>query len=397
MKKGIVMEHHRRYTIVMTELGTLQKAKRIDGAEIGSEAIFEPKYEGMVNFFQRLFGRGQVKLVAMVAVLLIAIFPIYSWYDGNQTYAYVNLDINPSIEMKVNENRKVLELIPGNEDAAHIIEVLSNWEKDPVEKVIASIVETSRKEGYLNARNSVLVGISYVDETRKGNFTKQIEDYMDERFSTLSIATFIIPESLRRKAEKSNESVNKIMADSLSDSKKQKVETKKEQVNLDKADKEIIQSFYNEEAPSTNAKEQKWNSPDHFTPENDPKNGNKPDPGNKPEHPGKGKGTEKFNDEHPGKGKGLEKFKDGHPGKGNGIGKEKGNDTPQSSKPSDRQKGEDHSHSRMNKDKNELPVNGKEKGHHPSGKEKKKDHPHGKGKKKDHPHGKGKKNGKHEK
>ncbi|NHW60168.1 hypothetical protein HA378_33910, partial [Escherichia coli] len=79
-----------------------------------------------------------------VAFLLI-LLPFFAWYDGDQTYALINLDINPSIEMKVNDNMEVLELVPLNEDARSLLGNENDWKSKSLEEVAATIIEKSEE------------------------------------------------------------------------------------------------------------------------------------------------------------------------------------------------------------------------------------------------------------
>ncbi|WP_028781882.1 anti-sigma factor domain-containing protein [Thalassobacillus devorans] len=355
MRKGIVMEHHRGYTIVLTEFGTLHKAKPLNDVEIGMETSFEllPEKTGLAVFFQWKRQQAQLRIIAMVTALLIALFPLYSWFDSNQAYAYVNVDINPSIEMKINEDREVLDITPHNEDARELLDDLSDWKHQAAGDVILQIIEFSEQKGMMNDLDSVLVGVSYLKDDAASDFTEEIESYVSNHATALTVAAFVVPNLIREKAKKSKQSVNQYMAETLSDSSSASPGTPSDQVQLDGEDKDVIQSFYNNEQD---------NKPVETKENNKTKNkASKIEKVTDPAPPGLKKQKEietpvKKRSEQPGKGKGLDKNssnKKVSPSKGNGPPdkvKERIQQTPGHKK-----KEKDYSPSRADKNKNDHP------------------------------------------
>ncbi|MBO8157700.1 MAG: anti-sigma factor domain-containing protein [Bacillaceae bacterium] len=221
MKKGIVMEKKDQYVVVMSHDGTFYKAKPIPGCDIGEEIQFEPIIEPVStrsagpSLFHTFFNK---RLIAAVAVLLLALFPVFSWYSSTKAYAYVSIDINPSIEMTVNKKLEVLELTPINDSARELIEKLDDWEGQTVEKVTFDIIEISKQEGMMEGR-SVLIGVSYLKEVN-GNLTEKIETFLQEREEDVPIAAFEVPENIREQAKEEKVSMNYLMAEKIVKEKK---------------------------------------------------------------------------------------------------------------------------------------------------------------------------------
>ncbi len=355
------MEHHRGYTIVLTEFGTFHKAKPLNDVEVGMESHYEllPERKGSAGFFLLKKQHAKLRILAMATAILLAFLPLYSWYDSNKAYAYVNVDINPSVELEINEDRQVLNMIPHNEDAAKLLDEFSSWKHKTAEEVIVRFVELSEKQGMMNELDSVLVGVSYLNEELEFDFTEEIEDYVDEQLATLSVAAFVVPESIRTKAKEVNKPVNQYMAETISaDSstvQDEDVSTSEVQ-QLDGEDKDIIQSFYKSEEPKDPVEKKEEGSKNK--PVKTEKAKQTTPPGQEKQDRGqKSSPVEKKND-HPGQGKGLEKEK---PEKNTNEKKDnhtKGNEP--SSKANDKVK------------EKQAPGQEKKKGHSPSGGDKKK-------------------------
>ncbi|UOR13282.1 anti-sigma factor domain-containing protein [Halobacillus amylolyticus] len=238
MRKGIVMEQSRKYTIVMTNDGAFHKAKLLKRAEVGMEVHFQPLSERHTVIKPSLMWR-RTKIAAIVAALLIAFLPAYLWYGNSTAYAFVNIDMNPSVELKLNEDMQVINIVPINKDAEEILSKLENWYKDPASEVTFDMITLSQKLGFINNQNQVLIGVSYVNEHDE-DFSAKIESFLANQSSNLSVASYNVPSQIREQAKKEKVSANELMADSIRD------ETNSMKVTIEDEDKAIIQSFYNE-------------------------------------------------------------------------------------------------------------------------------------------------------
>ncbi|WP_345243285.1 anti-sigma-I factor RsgI family protein [Pontibacillus salipaludis] len=288
MKKGVVMEQHRRYTIVMTSEGTFHKAKAIQSSQPGDEVSFEPLPERkeLGQFFPNIM-KPNVRFIAMVAALLIAILPLYSWIDSNRAYAYVNIEMNPSIEMKVNDKMKVIEMMPLNDDASLIVEKVTDWKNKAVEKVTFTVIETGKEIGLINEKKSVMIGVSHESTVRQeGDVLQTIDHYLqDHSIAGMNIATFAVPKSIREQAESNGKSMNEMFAQSLQLSSSNNM-TSDSTYQISEDEVNDIESHYNKaqvEAPDSSSEEESTqkNEPEPST--NDEKQEEKEQPKQQPE------------------------------------------------------------------------------------------------------------------
>ncbi|WP_062512801.1 anti-sigma factor domain-containing protein [Halobacillus sp. KGW1] len=255
MRKGIVMEQSKRYMIVMTKDGQFHRAHKMAGAEIGMEVQFsvvEPR-KGMV-LWSCVKRHNHMKVAIFAIIFLLALFPAYSWYGSNQAYAYMNIDINPSVELELNDHMQVLDITPQNAEAEEIVASLGDWKKRDASEVTFDLINKSHEKGYVNEANQVLIGISYLQSEYDHDYAEEMEEYLTEQEEHLSVATFLVPDDLRRQAEKGKETVNELLADRLSDDSTEE-EAETQAVAIEDDDKEIIQSFYNDDESSEGSEE----------------------------------------------------------------------------------------------------------------------------------------------
>lgn len=249
MKKGIVMELHRKYTIIMTEEGSFQKTIPVRDAEIGTEVVYEPlkANKGSLFFFypsQKL--NVPIRLLAMACIVLLFISPFYFLAGNEETYAYINIEINPSIELEIDEGLHVQAIEPLNKDATSIVEGLTDYQNKNIETVIEMIMNKSEASGLIKNGKNMLVGVSYVAEDKAKNATiiNHLKGYFKHENPNWKIAAFKVPKDIREKAQNSNKSMNEVMATTI-------IETDNDTAgninnNINDNDKAIINSFYNE-------------------------------------------------------------------------------------------------------------------------------------------------------
>ncbi|QTM98538.1 hypothetical protein ERJ70_04040 [Sediminibacillus dalangtanensis] len=248
MKRGIIMERHRHYIVVMDKYGVFHKAEPVASAEVGAEVEFKPIQNGRFHRFL-LTGKSvnkRTKIAVMTVLVMLITFPLYAWYNGGKVYAYVNVDINPSVEMEVDEAMKVKSIRPLNDDAEQIlVELGPSWKNKTVEEVTSLLIEQGKKDQLIDGENVVIIGVSYLDGREK---EKYITDTLDEYFNRhpqeeLSVATFEVPEKIREAARSESKSMNELFAEEVD----KQVESDTEALQIDDQEKELIQSYYHKD------------------------------------------------------------------------------------------------------------------------------------------------------
>ncbi|MGR9050996.1 anti-sigma-I factor RsgI family protein [Halobacillus faecis] len=256
MKKGIVMEQQNEYMIVMTSDGKFHRAEKINHADIGMEVQFKTVDERKVLHQWTQVMRSHYTRAAVVAIIfLLMVFPVFSWYGSNQAFAYMNIDINPSVELELNDQMQVIDMTPQNEEAEEIVSSLKDWKKKDASEVTFELIELSQEKGYVNDANQVLIGISYLKEVVDQNYTEEIETYLMGKATNINIATFLVPEDLRRKAMNQKASVNEMVADRIKNEEMNQTGDSELPVHIEDDDREIIQSFYKEDSSEEKQRE----------------------------------------------------------------------------------------------------------------------------------------------
>ncbi|MBZ4654351.1 MAG: hypothetical protein JG781_1692 [Peptococcaceae bacterium] len=164
-KKGIVMETSAESVIVLTPQGEFlqvpwsQRELPLLSSEIEFTVPLKKTYLPKTNYF-----------IYMAASILLLVFVSMQFLGGvlpgaNQVVAYVTLDINPSIELGINHQGKVIEVKGLNDDGAKILEKINVLELD-VSQAVTVITEEAVKKQYLSPsnENNIVITISGKDK-----------------------------------------------------------------------------------------------------------------------------------------------------------------------------------------------------------------------------------------
>ncbi len=179
--QGIVIKMMKNKAIVTTSDFQCFYIKRRPTTYIGMEVEFTEK--------DIVLKRPVLRKVFLSAACIAALFIIASFLNiidlpnGNNTFsdakvfAYVDVDINPSLEMEIDDIGNVLRVVPLNEEAESIVEKLE-VDKTSVYKVMDSIIDEVKKNKLISEseKNYVLVS-----STLSNNKNEDDKDYQVEK------------------------------------------------------------------------------------------------------------------------------------------------------------------------------------------------------------------------
>lgn len=209
----------------------LIECEKIKGVEKDME-VMRKEEKVKENKTNKLF---QPKLVAVLAMAMICLCGIFGINEYNKTNnaidSIVEFDVNPSIELKLNKNEKIVEAIALNEDGKKIIGDMDLKNTD-IDVAVNALVGSMMKNGYIsNDANSILVSVKNED-IEKGNklqerISKEIEEILKANSIDGAILTQMYDENdeIKKIATENNVSegkaklINKIQKSELKDAK----------------------------------------------------------------------------------------------------------------------------------------------------------------------------------
>lgn len=180
MKKGIVVDRNDDYVTLLTPDGQfLKAAKQKRSYELGEEITFfqlsdtSERASKSVSMFNL---RGIRNGLLAVAALILIFFTVLPVLKDDRVYAYMTIDINPSFELQLNEELKVIRIEPMNEDGKAMLAELKDMNKRSVSDVFSTIVDKSRSLGYLTDDKEIFVTTVTADDKHEETKKKMLAD-----------------------------------------------------------------------------------------------------------------------------------------------------------------------------------------------------------------------------
>ncbi|MDQ0217315.1 anti-sigma factor domain-containing protein [Peribacillus cavernae] len=166
MKKGIILEMDNKFVTLLTPEGEFLKAPRKEHPyEIGAEVSYKQvKRHGAFSFFHISVKKTTFISAAAVIILILSMIPAMF---ADKCSAYLTIDVNPSIELGVNDQLEVIELEGLNQEGKNVISQLSDWDEKNIKTVTDKIVKTIKKLGYFKEHKEIVVSTTVVDKSAK--------------------------------------------------------------------------------------------------------------------------------------------------------------------------------------------------------------------------------------
>jgi len=211
MKQGIVMEIKNKKAIVFTKEGAFETVslKKGQHVEIGSE-IEVPVSKSYFKPYKK-----RISTIVAAAAVLVLFFTQYPFLQNSNlaVAAYVGLDINPSIEVGVNEKLNVVEVIPINDDGKIIVEQIDDdYRNKPLSEFIDDTIELAKSDGYLTQNKDVLLTITTIDKDARAEIEEKVNVIKEETEKRgVAVTTLEGDENTRKEAKDLGVSTGKYM------------------------------------------------------------------------------------------------------------------------------------------------------------------------------------------
>lgn len=179
--KGSILELNNKKAVVMTDKCDFITIKRTPEMYLGQQLTFKESSVAKSYKINGFVG----KVTAIAAVFVLALFSVLYFqviYPSN-VYAYIDVDINPSMEFTVNKASKVVEVKALNSDAQKLLKEL-HLKKIPVRTAITEVIESSKKMGFISTEknNKVLVSVALkkIDRTPSSEEEKALTNLLSD-------------------------------------------------------------------------------------------------------------------------------------------------------------------------------------------------------------------------
>jgi hypothetical protein len=183
MNKGMILELKGEIAIVLTPEGEFRSIaqKKQQRWQIGEEVDLPPARVDVPQLKRKK--RVFIPSIALAASLLLVFVSIFTFlpFGGDQTaVAYVNVDINPSVEISINKSLEVIDLVGLNQEGKQIVSIMEDWSTKPLDQVTTNMIMIARHQGFLTENQDVLVSTSFVDEESESLYVSSVDFALEE-------------------------------------------------------------------------------------------------------------------------------------------------------------------------------------------------------------------------
>ena len=142
-------------------------------------------------------------VAAYLAVMLLGGGGVF-YQRANAVASVVSLDVNPSIELKVNRSEKVLVCTPLNEDAKAILADMSNGadlKGAKLDVAVNAIVGSLVRNGYLDSISSaIMISVEDKDTARAEKLQRELTSTVDGVLQTSEAKAAVLTQTLTQDA-----------------------------------------------------------------------------------------------------------------------------------------------------------------------------------------------------
>lgn len=134
----------------------------------------------------RSWVRTFAAIAAVFALFIIGITG-YGIYGNRAVDSIISFDVNPSLEIKVNRNEKVLEVNPLNEDGKKVVGNMDLKNTD-LEIAVNALIGSMLTNGYIDdIQNSILISVQNKDEKKSASLQAKLEEEVSDLLRASSV------------------------------------------------------------------------------------------------------------------------------------------------------------------------------------------------------------------
>ncbi|NLM43983.1 MAG: anti-sigma factor domain-containing protein, partial [Clostridiales bacterium] len=252
MRKGVVLKIKKDRAIIMADDCSYCEIKSFTGMYPGMEVCF--REEDMLKKRKLLITNKYINAACFI-LLVFCSYLFLSFYQENMAaYAFVGIDINPSIEIALNRKGRIINARGLDEEGKEILEEVDVRKMDSTEGVKA-IITKSIEMNYLETDNKNQITVYAVLNNKSNEDGKELIEKVEKVIKEEVVAhsidgevkTFVSDKKIKNEADKKGISVAKYIMENKKEDTIRKTDNKEK--------KEFITAKNNKTAENKDKKE----------------------------------------------------------------------------------------------------------------------------------------------
>lgn len=190
--KGIVADIKGKNIVVLSKDGRFLQMRNNGLYQIGCE--IDIKEQPGMNM------RMLTRVASMAAVAMFVLGLGYGAYSYTVPYSYVDMDINPSIELTANVFDRIINAEGLNEDGKKLL-LSDSLKHSTLDKGIADLLDKAVKQGYLKQEtleNAVVFTVLSNDSDKSAKLGKKLSTAVNAELKAEGVETELVVESASR-------------------------------------------------------------------------------------------------------------------------------------------------------------------------------------------------------
>jgi len=183
--KVVIVDIDGKYAVALKKDGEFIKIRNNGKYKVGYEYNVEKR-----------FTAGKVaRIASMAAVFALIVGVGVGVYSYNMPYSYVDLEINPSVEITANIFDRIIS-VKGLNDAGEQLLSQNGIKNRVLQEGIEIIVSSALEQGYLkkDEENAIIITVSAKDSTKAGQLEERIGAVAAEKLQSYSVKSEILVE-----------------------------------------------------------------------------------------------------------------------------------------------------------------------------------------------------------
>lgn len=138
------------------------------------------------------------RLAGALSVVMLCVIGTLGVRNYNKVYkvdSTINFDVNPSVELKINKDEKIIDAVPLNKDGKIVLDDM-DLEKVDLDVAVNAIIGSMLKNGYISIdENSILVSVKNKDVNKANKLKEEISQEIKEILNASSISGSVLAQA----------------------------------------------------------------------------------------------------------------------------------------------------------------------------------------------------------
>jgi len=172
---GSILELKGSRATVLTDKCDFLVIKKSNGMFVGQQISFN---KSDICTLRRRYSK-YLAIAASICVIICSYFLYYQFYMPSKVFAYIDVDINPSVEFTVDKNQHVIEAKPLNGDAESLLKN-QKFDKLPITEAVDKLIKECEKEGFIKPETGTEILVSGSTKTDKDKDESQLSSILSD-------------------------------------------------------------------------------------------------------------------------------------------------------------------------------------------------------------------------